>query len=380
MKLGYITKQNPNDIKAYSGTHFQMYEALKQRFDHVIPFGPVKEPFSQLLKIYGRLLRIRSNKIYKYQYNIGFAKRAARLIDKRILDTNPDVLLASLMSPEVAFIKSNIPLYITTDATFPLLKDMYKSHSNLHSKSIKEALYLEHKAFKKATKLLLPLNWLADSAMKHYDVPAKKIEVIPYGSNLDIGLEEDGIKALIQQRVIDQKLRLLFVGVRWKEKGGPFAVEVIDELQKMGIDAELTIAGCDPEIDSTKTYIKRAGFFDKSERTQQEAFINLYKDAHFFIMPTKAECVGMSFIEAMSFALPAIGTKVGGVPEAVKHEETGFHISDMNSVLDIAEWIKVKFHDKKMYRELSLNAFLHYKSKMNWDNWSEKVFEIVTRK
>ena len=152
----------------------------------------------------------------------------------------------------------NIPLYATTDATFPLLKDMYKSHSNLHSKSIKEALYLEHKAFKKATKLLLPLNWLADSAMKHYNVPAKKIEVIPYGSNLGIGLEEDGIKALIQQRVIDQKLKLLFVGVRWEEKGGPFSVEVIDELQKLGVESELTIRMI---LKLTqKKYIKKAGF------------------------------------------------------------------------------------------------------------------------
>ena len=117
---------------------------------------------------------------------------------------------------------------------------------------------MEHKAFKKATKLLLPLNWLADSAMEHYNVPAKKIEVIPYGSNLGIGLEEDGIKALIQQRVIDQKLKLIF-GVRWEEKGGPFSVKVIDELQKLGVESELIIVGCDPEIDRKK-YIKKVGF------------------------------------------------------------------------------------------------------------------------
>ena len=343
MKLGYITKQNPNDIKAYSGTHFQMYEALKQCFDHVIPFGPVKEPFPQLLKIYGRLLRIRSNKIHKYQYNIGLAKRAARLIDIRILDTNPDVLLASLMSPEVAFIKSNIPLYITTDATFPLLIDVYKSHSHLHSKSIKEAMYLEEKAFKKATKLLLPLNWLADSAMKHYGISAKKIEVIPYGSNLDIGLEEDGIKVLIQQRVIDQKLRFLFVGVRWEEKGGPFSVEVIDELQKLGVESELIIVGCDPEIDPKKLYIKKVGFFDKSDSNQKITFIDLYKKAHFFIMPTKAECVGMSFIEAMSFALPIIGTDVGGIPEAVIDGETRLIRRKNHTAKDVATWIKKKF-------------------------------------
>jgi glycosyltransferase involved in cell wall biosynthesis len=380
MKIGYITKQDPKDILAYSGTHFHMFQALKQSFDQVFPFGPIIDSFPILSKLYGRMLTIGTDKIYKYQYNVALAKRAASTIDKKIEQQQPDALLSSLMSPEVAYLKSDLPLYITTDATFPLLKDVYKSHFNLHPKSIKEEMHLEELAFKRATKLILPLRWLADSAMNHYGIPASKIEVIPYGSNLGIELTEKDIEALIDERISKAELSLLFVGVRWEEKGGLFAVEVIDELQNMGIDAELTIAGCDPEIDSTKTYIKRAGFFDKSERTQQEAFINLYKDAHFFIMPTKAECVGMSFIEAASVGLPAIGTKVGGVPEAVKHEETGFHISDMNSVLDIAEWIKVKFHDKKMYRELSLNAFLHYKSKMNWDNWSEKVFEIVTRK
>lgn len=377
MKLGYITKQNPNDIKAYSGTHFQMYGALKQCFDHVIPYGPIKAPRSLLPKIYGRLLRIRSNKIYKYQYNIGLAKRAARLIDKRILDTNPDVLLASLMSPEVAFVKSNIPLYVTTDATFPLLKDMYKSHSNLHSKSIKEALYLEHKAFKKATKLLLPLNWLADSAMKHYNVPAKKIEVIPYGSNLGIGLEEDGIKALIQQRVIDQKLKLLFVGVRWEEKGGPFSVEVIDELQKLGVESELIIVGCDPEIDPKKIYIKKVGFLDKSNSNQKIAFIDLYKKAHFFIMPTKAECVGMSFIEATSVGLPAVGTEIGGVPEAVKDEKTGLIIRKNHTAKDVARWINEKFHNELTYVKFAENSFKLYKEKLNWKSWGNTVFEII---
>ena len=377
MKIGYITKQDPNDILAYSGTHFYMLQALKTNFEEVIPYGPVDGSFPILPKIYGRLLRLGSQKIYKYQYNIGLAKRAARLIDEKIQKTRPDALLASLMSPEVAYLNSDLPLYITTDATFPLLKDMYHSHSKLHPKSIKEALHLERKAFERAKKLLLPLQWLADSAMKEYGIPASKIEVIPYGSNLGLDVSESEINTLIENRISNPKLTLLFVGVRWEEKGGPFAVEVIDELQNIGINSELIIAGCNPEISADKTYIKKVGFFDKSKKEKKDAFIDLYKKAHFFIMPTKAECVGMSFIESGSVGLPAIGTEVGGVPEAIIDSKTGLIIKQKQTAKDVAKWIISKFSDFEQYEVLTRNSYATYQKKLNWTSWSNSVYEIV---
>ncbi len=377
MKIGYITKQDPNDILAYSGTHYHMFQALRHSFDQVIPFGPINQSFTILPKLYGRVLTFGSGKIYKYQYNVGLAKRAARHIDKKIKQNNPDALIASLMSPEVAYLNSDIPLYLTTDATFPLLRDVYNSHSNLHSKSIKEAIHLEGKAFQKAAKLLLPLKWLADSAMKEYGVPASKIEVIPYGSNLGLKNSELDVRTLIESRISNQKLKLLFVGVRWEEKGGPFAVEVIDELQKMEIDSELVIAGCDPELSNDKSYIRKVGFFDKSDKVQKDSFIQLYKKAHFFIMPTTAECVGMSFIEAASIGLPAIGTNVGGVPEAVSDKKTGLIIKKDQSPKDVAERVTSTWKDETKYRKISLNAFQHQSNNMSWERWGERVKDLL---
>lgn len=377
MKLGYITRQDPNDVSAYSGTHFHMFQALQGSFTEIIPFGPVKQSFPLLPKIYGRLLRLRTDKIYKYQYNIGLAKRAAKLIDKKIREEQPDALLASLMSPEVAYLKSGVPLYITTDATFPLLKDMYNSHSNLHPKSIKEALHLEQKAFERATKLLLPLQWLADSAMKDYGISASKIEVIPYGSNLGLEFDEGEVTSMINRRATNTRLSLLFVGVRWEEKGGPFAVDVIDALQKMQVSSELIIAGCDPEIAANKSYIRKVGFFDKSDQVQKEAFIELYKKAQFFVMPTRAECVGMSFIEAASMGLPAIGTKVGGVPEAVLEGETGIVIDSDESAEEVANRIIEIWKSKDQYKLMASSAFKHQQEKMNWKRWGEKVKAVI---
>lgn len=377
IKLGYITKENPADKKAYSGTHFNMMQALEKYFAEVLPIGPIDSHYNFIPRVKGRLFKALSGKIYKYQYNIDLAKRASAVIDKKINQLKPDVLLASLMSPEVAYLKSEIPLFITTDATFPLLQDFYESHSNLHSISIREAIHLEERAFRRAKKLILPLNWLADSAMNDYGIPASNIEVVPYGSNLDIDVSKEEIDEIIENRRKSPAINLLFVGIRWEEKGGPFAVEVLQELINMGCKAELQIVGCMPEIPDKPDRVNSIGFLDKGNLSDNKKLNKYYKEASFFIMPTKAECVGMSFIEAASLALPAIGTEVGGVPEAVAHDKTGYIIKRGGTPKEAAKWIFETWSDKKKYRQISEKAYSTYINRMNWENWGKTCLRIT---
>ena len=42
-------------------------------------------------------------------------------------------------------------------------------------------------------------------------------------------------------------LKLLFVAVKWNTKGGPIAIETLNELNKRGINTELTVVGCKPQ-------------------------------------------------------------------------------------------------------------------------------------
>ncbi|WP_157470700.1 glycosyltransferase family 4 protein [Gracilimonas tropica] len=378
MKIGYLTKQDPENKKAYSGTHYYMYRSLQRAFDEVIPLGPVDSAYKFVPKLTGKVRSLISGKTYKYQYDRGLAKRMAAAIDKKIIETNPDVIFASLMSPETAYLKTEKPVYLTSDATFPLLHDLYKSHSNLHPKSIKNARYLEQKAFEKATKLIFPLQWLADSAMKEYGIPARKIEVVPYGANLERTLTADEFEEVQSARMTSNTIiKLIFVGVRWEEKGGPFAVQVFRELQKKEIPSELWILGCKPEIPDKPEQVKIVGFLDKSVPKEQEELFRLYREASFFIMPTKAECVGMSFIEAASFGLPAIGTETGGVPEAVIHDQTGFIIKPKDSPKNVADWIAYSWFDKKKYEALAEKAYQRYQNQMNWNRWGEALKQIV---
>jgi glycosyltransferase involved in cell wall biosynthesis len=43
-----------------------------------------------------------------------------------------------------------------------------------------------------------------------------------------------------------------------------------------------------------------------------------------FLLPSFTEGTSMTLLEAMSLGIPTVATRVGGTPEIVDHEETGF--------------------------------------------------------
>ena len=57
---------------------------------------------------------------------------------------------------------------------------------------------------------------------------------------------------------------------------------------------------------------------------QQEGVDDILSCADLFLLPSEQESFGLAALEAMSCEVPVIGTNAGGLPELVKHGETGF--------------------------------------------------------
>jgi N-acetyl-alpha-D-glucosaminyl L-malate synthase BshA len=55
-----------------------------------------------------------------------------------------------------------------------------------------------------------------------------------------------------------------------------------------------------------------------------DAVAPLLASADLFLLPTRSESFGLSALEALACGVPVIGARAGGLPEVVRHGETGF--------------------------------------------------------
>jgi glycosyltransferase involved in cell wall biosynthesis len=58
----------------------------------------------------------------------------------------------------------------------------------------------------------------------------------------------------------------------------------------------------------------------------EEELEKLYSRCTLFVAPSIYESFGIIFLEAMKYAKPVIGTRVGGIPEIIHENQTGFII------------------------------------------------------
>lgn len=121
---------------------------------------------------------------------------------------------------------------------------------------------------------------------------------------------------------------VLFVGRFEKRKGIDVLLNVITEILSQNQKVIFRLVGPDPNDRYRKEFEK-----DHPELKSQVLFLGEktgnaleqeYQNCDIFIAPSRYESFGLIYAEAMSFGKPAIGTDVGGIPEVIEHEKTGF--------------------------------------------------------
>lgn len=133
------------------------------------------------------------------------------------------------------------------------------------------------------------------------------------------------------KRSPDKPINILFVGrVDDARKGFATLVEAISYVLAVCTQQIiLTVVG---EISQTTSTLLVQEFGDKVRvlgSVSEEILEREYAGADIFVMPSLYEGFGMPFIEAMRYAIPIIGTAVGGIPEVVT-EETGILVPPQN--------------------------------------------------
>ncbi|MGE5682354.1 MAG: N-acetyl-alpha-D-glucosaminyl L-malate synthase BshA [Bacillota bacterium] len=88
---------------------------------------------------------------------------------------------------------------------------------------------------------------------------------------------------------------------------------------------------------------------------KQDGLVEILSSSDLFLLPSQSESFGLSALEAMSCGVPVISTSVGGLPELINHNETGY-IAEIGDIDRMAKYaIDLLTNDKK-YKEFSKNS------------------------
>ncbi len=378
MRIAYITAGDPKDVRVWSGLGHFIWKSLAARGVEVELIGPL--PLPRHVHALNHLRRYFYQRVQgKFYWNEGDltnVRAHSRAAGRKLKSLPPvDAVVSANIFPS-AFLPGELPLVSYSDSTLRTLFKTYPAHANMAGRNYRHADKIELSAQRRAAALVYASEWAADSARKDYSTDPAKIHVVPFGANLETTPSRASVEKMIATRD-PRELRLLFIGMDWQRKGGPVALAVTRELNRMNIPAGLTVIGCNPLLDEAdQKFVNVLGFIEKTVAGQAKIQAELSR-SHFLIVPSVAECFGIVYCEASALGVPSIARNVGGVASAVRNGRNGQRFELEDTPAQIAAWIAEAFKDFQTYQRLALSSLTEYETHLNWNVAGEKLERII---
>ncbi|WP_400241976.1 N-acetyl-alpha-D-glucosaminyl L-malate synthase BshA [Niallia sp. JL1B1071] len=122
------------------------------------------------------------------------------------------------------------------------------------------------------------------------------------------------------------------------------------------IPSRLLLVGDGPEMSKVTKLVDELQLREKVLFLgKQENLEELYSLSDLMLLLSEKESFGLVALEAMACGVPVIGTNVGGIPEVIVPNETGF-ICELGDVEDIAKHAVNLLSDSKKHAQFSKNS------------------------
>ena len=366
LKIGFISVQDPQDRRSWSGAMYYMFHALKQHAGDVEHLPLTRTRTLRLVtRIVAKTRRIFGDHADLTQ-SVPMSIAYGRHYRKSIARSKCDVIFAPIAATEIGYLRSPVPVVYFSDATFQAMENYYYAHTQMHPLTRWEGNHLEKRAIHRSAAVIYTSQWAARSAVEDYGADPAKIKIIPFGANVET-VHPD---ATLHRSSTDGKCRLLFVGRDWKRKGGQLAYDAFLALQARGIDAELTIIGCTPEPAASHPQLCVIPFLNKNIPEERAALENHYRNADIFLLPTRAECVAIVFCEASAYGVPIVATDTGGVSSVVVEGVNGLLLPPEADADAYAETVAQLWQDPARYQKMRQTSRARYDAALNWTTWA----------
>lgn len=196
-------------------------------------------------------------------------------------------------------------------------------------------------------------RFLKEKTITNYNIE-KNIEVIP--NFIDTSLFAPKEACIFRKHIAPNNEKVLVHTSNFRQvKRVPDTIRILEKVIKE-VPAKLILIGDGPDRSECERLTRQLNLVDHVKFLgKQEGLAEILNSADIFLIPSQSESFGLAALEAMACGKPVISSSVGGLPELITHNETGF-IAEIGDVDKMAKYVIELLTNEKKYQTFSKNS------------------------
>ncbi len=178
-------------------------------------------------------------------------------------------------------------------------------------------------------------------------------------------------RARTRGKKLGKPLRLLFAGRLQTSKGADRALRIVAGLRDRGLESRLDLAGDGPEMGKLAGLSAQLGLSDRVTFhgwLPRKQLDELYRQSHFFVLPSSTEGWPKVLSEAMAFGVVPVAAAVSCIPQTLERTGAGITlpVDDVGRFVEEtvrlasrpAEWARMAANGQKSASEFTYEAYV----------------------
>lgn len=233
------------------------------------------------------------------------------------------------------------------------------------------------KAFIKKNKRILTVSHYSKNMIEQCWNPKKKYDYIHFIHNFSIFEDFHTESSNIDT---NKPIKILTIGHVEKYKNPNFWINIALQISQISqLNCEFLWIGDGTLLESCRNLLKE----HKTDRIKfigyRKDVLHFLKDCDIYFQPSIIESHGISVVDAMALGIPCVVTNVGGLPESVVNNQTGFFV-DLDNPQEMRDKILLLINNKNLRESMGKSGRERYRdffSKKKWKSEMNKVHEEI---
>lgn len=266
--------------------------------------------------------------------------RARRALNAELQAWPADAVLVHSQSVAMAMgsLMNRLPVAVSVDTTVADWSSMpaWKAPQSYAEKVIAPSRALERRALRRAALVLAWTAWAQASIERE----APGTNVVEHHPGIDLQHYRPA------ERRERRLARILFVGGRFREKGGEDLIEALGEQLGHTVELDLVTPAEVPRREGVRVH--RLGPSDPE-------LLDLQQQADVFCLPSYGDAAPWAVLEAMACGTPVVASTVGGIPDMLDGGQAGL-LTPLGDVVALRSALDELLGDAGRRRELAMAA------------------------